>query len=148
MPSAEYSASLRSTNGTQLSRLFHGRHHESLMPGLVGSALTSSFENLAASGLGVLQDATQRVCRGGERNDGSAMSAGRSLRGPRRSSFVVRIDRDDEGKISGVIERVRTGEKETFRGLEAIGGVIARMVEADTGRPSDLPRGRRARRQP
>jgi len=117
------------------------------MPGLIGSALTSSFENLAVSlGLGVKHDTTGS--RRGQRNDESTMTAEQSLQGPRRSSFVVRIDRDDEGKVSGVIERVRTGEKEPFRGLEAIGGVIARMVEADTGRSPDLPRGRRARRRP
>jgi hypothetical protein len=40
-----------------------------------------------------------------------------------------------------VIERVRTGEKEAFRGLEAVSGLIARMVEAEGGPP-------RTRREP
>jgi hypothetical protein len=65
---------------------------------------------------------------------------------PRRSSFIVRLDRDDKGAVSGVIERVRTGKKEPFRGFEAIGGVIARMVEAESARPP-APRAPRARRR-
>jgi hypothetical protein len=35
------------------------------------------------------------------------MSSAPPLRAPRRSSFVVRIDQDGEGNLSGVIERVR-----------------------------------------
>jgi len=53
---------------------------------------------------------------------------------------VVRIDRDDEGSVTGVIERVRTGQKEPFSSLEAIAGLIARMVEAETGPPAHSPR--------
>jgi hypothetical protein len=68
------------------------------------------------------------------------MGARQSLRTPRRSSFVVRIDRDDKGNATGVIERVRTGEKEPLRGLDAISGLIARMVEAESGVPTDPPR--------
>src|SRR5215471_9664096 len=51
--------------------------------------------------------------------------------GPPRSSFIVRIDRDDTGGVSGVIERVRTGAKEAFHGVDQIGAVLARMVEAE-----------------
>jgi hypothetical protein len=63
------------------------------------------------------------------------------LDGPRRSTFVVRVDRDDHGNVRGVIERVRTGEKEWFRGLEAIGAVIARMMEAERRSARDPPGG-------
>ena len=63
------------------------------------------------------------------------MSTRPSLRGPRRSTFVVRIDRDDQGSVTGVIERFRTGEKEPFTSLEAIVDLIARMVEAEGGPP-------------
>jgi hypothetical protein len=63
------------------------------------------------------------------------MSRGQSPHAPRRSTFVVRIDQDDGGDVTGVIERVRTGEKEPFRGLESIGGLIARMLEAEGGPP-------------
>jgi len=58
-----------------------------------------------------------------------------SLRAPRRYTFVVRIDRDGRRNVTGVIERVRTGEKEPFRGLETIGGLIAGMLEAEGGPP-------------
>jgi hypothetical protein len=67
------------------------------------------------------------------------MSEGQHLRGFRRSTFIVRVDRDDQGGISGVIERVRTGAKEAFRGVEAISGVIARMVEAEGVPPAPRP---------
>ena len=63
------------------------------------------------------------------------MRMGHSLRAPRRCTFVIRIDRDNRGTVTGVIERVRTGEKEAFRGLEAIGGLIARMAEAEGAAP-------------
>jgi hypothetical protein len=53
----------------------------------------------------------------------------------RRASFVVRVVRDRQGKVSGVIARVATGAKEAFQGMEAIGPVIARMVERDVAAP-------------
>jgi hypothetical protein len=67
-----------------------------------------------------------------------------------RASFVMR---DRRGRISGVIERVATGAKETFKGPETIGPVIARMVEyedvnpagSDTGHRGEEPSPRRRR---
>jgi hypothetical protein len=50
--------------------------------------------------------------------------------GVRRASFVVRLVRDGRGTVSGVIERVATGAKEAFHGLEAIGPTIGRMAES------------------
>lgn len=46
-------------------------------------------------------------------------------------SFIVRIARDDTGQVRGVVERVKTGAKERFDGVEAISPLIARMVQVD-----------------
>jgi hypothetical protein len=47
----------------------------------------------------------------------------------KRTSFVVRVARDRRGQVSGVIERVATGAKEAFTGMDAIGQVIVRMLQ-------------------
>jgi hypothetical protein len=47
-------------------------------------------------------------------------------------TFVVRLSRDEAGRVTGIVERVRTGEKERFDSVHAIATVIARMVDADT----------------
>ena len=49
---------------------------------------------------------------------------------PEVAIFIVRALRE-AGSLSGVIERVRTGEKVRFQGGEAIGRIIARIVEAE-----------------
>jgi hypothetical protein len=49
-----------------------------------------------------------------------------------RLTFVVRVTRDHRGRVSGIVERVRTGEKEPFDGAETIGPLIARMLERRT----------------
>jgi hypothetical protein len=46
-------------------------------------------------------------------------------------TFVVRLARDEGGRVTGIVERVRTGEKARFESVAAIAAVIARMVEAD-----------------
>jgi hypothetical protein len=51
------------------------------------------------------------------------------MSGVKRASFVVRVVDDRRGQPSGVIERVATGAKEAFRGLEAIGPVIKGMLQ-------------------
>ena len=55
--------------------------------------------------------------------------------------FIVRIIRDDTGIVSGVVEQLRTGEKARLRGLEALAGVIARMIERgpNEARPEEEP---------
>src|SRR5262249_53796889 len=63
----------------------------------------------------------------------------------RRRSFVVRIERRAGGDFTGVIELVATGAKEPFRGIEAIGPLIARMVEAEGGAARGPPRPPRVR---
>jgi hypothetical protein len=46
-----------------------------------------------------------------------------------RMTFIVRLSRDERGRVSGIVERVRTGKKEQFHEVEALGVLIARMVE-------------------
>ena len=43
-------------------------------------------------------------------------------------SFVVRVAADGTGRLTGIVERVRTGEKHRFEGEVAIGRIIARLV--------------------
>jgi len=60
----------------------------------------------------------------------------------KRASFVVRVAQDGRGQVSGVVERVATGAKEAFTGVEAIGRVIVRMLQRERTRPrpgSDSP---------
>ena len=57
----------------------------------------------------------------------------------RRSSFVVRVVEDGRGQLTGVIECVATGAKEAFSGLEAVGGLIAGMLQR--ARPDPAPDG-------
>lgn len=49
-------------------------------------------------------------------------------------TFVVRAARDPRGRLAGVIERVRTGEKRRFDDPDAIGRLIERMVDDDSRR--------------
>jgi hypothetical protein len=51
------------------------------------------------------------------------------MRQTTRASFVVRVARDRDGRLTGVVERVATGAKELFSGAETIGAVIGRMLE-------------------
>ena len=57
----------------------------------------------------------------------------------RRASFVVRAVQDERGEVSGVVERVATGAKEAFTGLEAIGLVIVKMLHGASALPSGGP---------
>ena len=43
------------------------------------------------------------------------------------TTLVVRIRQDDAGRLSGVVERVRTGEKVRFHGLETLGRAVASL---------------------
>jgi hypothetical protein len=47
-------------------------------------------------------------------------------------TFVVRLSRDDAGHVTGIVERVRTGEKARFDALDVLVEVIGRMVAHDT----------------
>jgi hypothetical protein len=46
-------------------------------------------------------------------------------------TFVVRLSRDASGRVSGIVERVRTGEKARFDALDILAEVIGRMVAHD-----------------
>ena len=46
-------------------------------------------------------------------------------------AFVVRVGRGPEGRLVGVVERVRTGEKHRFEGTGAIGPLIEWMVSEE-----------------
>ena len=48
-------------------------------------------------------------------------------------TFIVRLDVDELGRVVGVVERARTGEKERFHGYEMLLEVVSRMA-ADDGR--------------
>lgn len=47
------------------------------------------------------------------------------------ATFIVRLDRSDSGAWSGVVERVRTGEKRRVGDLDAIGRVIDQMTSTE-----------------
>jgi hypothetical protein len=51
-------------------------------------------------------------------------------------TFVLRLVRDEAGRLTGILERVRTGEKQRFEGLAAIAPLIARMLTGE-GQPTD-----------
>jgi hypothetical protein len=42
--------------------------------------------------------------------------------------FIVRLVRDPTGRVTGVVERVRTGEKERVAAVEEIGQILAAML--------------------
>ena len=57
----------------------------------------------------------------------------------KRASFVVRTLEDERGEISGVIERVATGAKEPFTGLDAISRVVERMLRREREQTTERP---------
>jgi hypothetical protein len=52
-------------------------------------------------------------------------------------TFIVRLARDETGRLTGIVERVRTGEKERFEGLAAIATVLARMARPNHSRSEE-----------
>jgi hypothetical protein len=46
----------------------------------------------------------------------------------RPQAFIVRITGTRAEGYAGIVERVRTGEKHRFQGLETLGGLIGRLV--------------------
>jgi hypothetical protein len=53
-------------------------------------------------------------------------------REPSTMTFIVRVTVAEDGGVSGVVERPRTGEKHRFQGSEALGGIVARMARQAT----------------
>jgi hypothetical protein len=59
-----------------------------------------------------------------------------------RAAFVVRVSREADGAVSGIVERPRSGEKARFTGFEGLGAALARMLEreeATRGEGADEP---------
>ena len=50
------------------------------------------------------------------------------------AAFVVRVSRDRQGRLRGVVERIKTGEKRPFTGAESLGAVVERMLATATDR--------------
>jgi hypothetical protein len=46
-------------------------------------------------------------------------------------SFILRLSVDNLGRVTGIVERAKTGEKQQVHGIQAIGPVIERMLKAD-----------------
>jgi len=46
-------------------------------------------------------------------------------------TFVVRAARQPDGRLAGIVERVRSGEKQRFDDAVAIGRLIERMLEEE-----------------
>jgi hypothetical protein len=46
-------------------------------------------------------------------------------------SFVVRVSRDTTGRLEGIVERPRTGEKVWFHDVDQIGRLITHMLESE-----------------
>ena len=44
------------------------------------------------------------------------------------TTLIVRIWQDDAGRLSGVVERARTGEKVRFHGLETLSRAVASLL--------------------
>ena len=47
---------------------------------------------------------------------------------PVDATFVVRVSLDRRGRLTGTVERVKTGEKARFDGPEGLGWIISRMA--------------------
>jgi len=44
------------------------------------------------------------------------------------TTLIVRIRQDDAGRLSGVVERARTGEKVQFHGLETLSRFLSTLL--------------------
>jgi len=60
-----------------------------------------------------------------------------ALEGPiERTSFIVRISRHASGRMTGVVERVKNGQKERFEGFEGLAPALARMTRPEDFTPT------------
>lgn len=48
-------------------------------------------------------------------------------------TFVIRLTVAEDGRLTGVVTRVRTGEKERFDGADLLPAIIARMAREEAG---------------
>ncbi len=51
----------------------------------------------------------------------------------RSMTFVVRVTEAAAGNLTGIVHRVKTGEKHRFRGSDTIGALIALMATTPEG---------------
>jgi len=51
-------------------------------------------------------------------------------------TFILRLEVDETGEVVGVVERVRSGEKERFHGYAMLRDVIKGMVASDDRPPA------------
>jgi hypothetical protein len=51
----------------------------------------------------------------------------------RQSIFIVRLTRGPSGRITGVVERVRTQEKRRFTTFEEVGVILAGLLAREEG---------------
>jgi hypothetical protein len=60
---------------------------------------------------------------------------------PQPLTFIVRLTLSDGGTVSGVVERVRSGEKQRFQGVGELAEVVGAMVEREIERLGRKGRG-------
>jgi hypothetical protein len=46
------------------------------------------------------------------------------------TTLIVRIQQDDAGRLTGVVERARTGEKVRFHGLDTLSRAVAALLSS------------------
>jgi hypothetical protein len=56
-----------------------------------------------------------------------------AIEGSMMMTFVVRLTRDKVGRITGVVEKVKTGRKARVEGLDAVSRAIAEMIASPGG---------------
>lgn len=59
--------------------------------------------------------------------------------GGHRAVFILRLDRDPRGQVTGVVERVRTGEKVRIDGLVDVGRLLAEMLAREAAEKTPGP---------
>jgi hypothetical protein len=52
---------------------------------------------------------------------------------PAAMTFIVRLTEAEPGRLTGIVERARTGEKHRFDRLEALGKLIVQMSRRASG---------------
>ena len=57
-------------------------------------------------------------------------------KGLHRAVFIIRLDRDALGRVTGVVERVRTGEKGKVDALADVGELLAAMLARGEAEPA------------
>jgi hypothetical protein len=55
------------------------------------------------------------------------------------ATFVVRLARSAQGGWTGVVERVRTGEKHRVKDIEAVSDLITKLLEGENPQADSAP---------